>query len=145
MWRNTVVRDFADWLGDRNGRVEARRQAGFYGLDLYSLHRSMQDVITYLEQVDPEAAARACQRYSCFDHASADDGQAYGFAAAFGAGQSCEQDAVEQLIETMPDNPESWCGRIILTSAMPGQPRSTLTAKPHWAHWRGISTPARRA
>jgi erythromycin esterase-like protein len=100
MWRNTVVRDFADWLRDRNGRVEARRQAGFYGLDLYSLHRSTQDVITYLEKVDPEAAARARQRYSCFDHVSADDdGQAYGFAAAFGAGQSCEQQAVEQLIE----------------------------------------------
>ncbi|WP_460357705.1 erythromycin esterase family protein [Mycobacterium sp. ZZG] len=100
MWRNTVVRDFADWLRDRNGRVEAQRQAGFYGLDLYSLHRSMQDVITYLEKVDPEAAARARQRYSCFDHASADDdGKAYGFAAAFGAGQTCEQQAVEQLID----------------------------------------------
>jgi erythromycin esterase-like protein/predicted phosphoribosyltransferase len=100
MWRNTVVRDFADWLRDRNRQVETRRQAGFYGLDLYSLHRSMHDVITYLEKVDPEAAARARQRYSCFDHASADDdGQAYGFAAAFGAGQSCEQEAVEQLID----------------------------------------------
>jgi erythromycin esterase-like protein/predicted phosphoribosyltransferase len=100
MWRNTVVRDFADWLRDRNGRVEERRQAGFYGLDLYSLHRSMRDVITYLEKVDAEAAARARQRYSCFDHASADDdGQAYGFAAAFGAGQSCERQAVEQLID----------------------------------------------
>jgi erythromycin esterase-like protein/predicted phosphoribosyltransferase len=100
MWRNTVVRDFADWLRDRNSRVVARRQAGFYGLDLYSMHRSMQAVITYLQKVDPEAAARARQRYSCFDHASAaDDGQAYGFAAAFGAGQSCEQQAVEQLME----------------------------------------------
>jgi erythromycin esterase-like protein len=100
MWRNTVVHGFADWLRERNGRVVARRQAGFYGLDLYSLHRSMQDVIAYLEKVDPQAAARARQRYSCFDHASADDdGQAYGFAAAFGAGQSCEQQAVEQLIE----------------------------------------------
>jgi erythromycin esterase-like protein len=100
MWRNTVLRDFADWLRDRNERVEARRQAGFYGLDLYSLHRSMQEVITYLETVDQEAAARARHRYSCFDHASADDdGQAYGFAAAFGAGQSCEQQAVDQLVE----------------------------------------------
>jgi len=100
MWRNTVLRDFADWLRDRNERLEARRQAGFYGLDLYSLHRSMQEVITYLETVDQEAAARARHRYSCFDHASADDdGQAYGFAAAFCAGQSCEQQAVDQLVE----------------------------------------------
>lgn len=100
MWRNNVVRDFADWLRNRNEGMEARRHAGFYGLDLYSLHRSMEDVIAYLENVDPEAAARARQRYSCFDHASADgDGQAYGFAAAFGAGPSCEQEAIEQLVE----------------------------------------------
>jgi hypothetical protein len=89
-------------LDERNERVDAGRQAGFYGLDLYSLHRSMQEVITYLEKVDPQAAARARQRYSCFDHASADDdGQAYGFAAAFGAGQSCEQQAVDQLVEIL--------------------------------------------
>jgi erythromycin esterase-like protein len=100
MWRNTVVRDFADWLRDRNQRVDTARQAGFYGLDLYSLHRSMHEVIAYLEKVDPAAAARARHRYSCFDHASADDdGQAYGFAAAFGAGPSCEREAVEQLVE----------------------------------------------
>ena len=42
MWRNTVVRDFTDWLRDRNQQVDRRRQAGFYGLDLYSMHRSMQ-------------------------------------------------------------------------------------------------------
>lgn len=101
MWRNTVVRDFVDWLRIRNRRHQSngQRQAGFYGLDLYSLHRSMQEVITYLEKVDPQAAMRARNRYACFDHASADDGQAYGFAAAFGAGPSCENDAVEQLVD----------------------------------------------
>ena len=76
-----------------------QRQAGFYGLDLYSLHRSMQEVITYLEKIDPKAAARARDRYACFDHASADDGQAYGFSAAFGAGPSCESQAIEQLVD----------------------------------------------
>ncbi len=102
MWRNIVVRDFVDWLHGHNQRIEStggRRQAGFYGLDLYSLHRSMREVIAYLDNVDPQAAVRARLRYSCFDHASADDGQAYGFAAAFGAGLSCEREVVEQLVE----------------------------------------------
>ena len=101
MWRNTVVRDFVDWLRARNRRQEShgQRQAGFYGLDLYSLHRSMHEVITYLDKIDPKAAARARERYACFDHASADDGQAYGFSAAFGAGPSCENQAIEQLVE----------------------------------------------
>jgi erythromycin esterase-like protein len=100
MWRNVVVRDFVDWLRARNREADTQEQAGFYGLDLYSLHRSMHEVIAYLDNVDPPAAARARHRYSCFDHASADDdGQAYGFAAAFGAGQSCEKQAVDQLVD----------------------------------------------
>ena len=101
MWRNVVVRDFVDWLHAHNAgrRSVGENQTGFYGLDLYSLHRSMQEVITYLEKVDPVAASRARERYSCFDHAAADDGQAYGFAAAFGGGLSCEREAIEQLVE----------------------------------------------
>lgn len=101
MWRNTVVRDFVEWLSLRNQRERShgRREAGFYGLDLYSLHRSMHEVIGYLDKVDPKAAERARERYACFDHASADDGQAYGFSAAFGAGPSCETQAVEQLVD----------------------------------------------
>ncbi|KUI32608.1 erythromycin esterase family protein [Mycobacterium sp. GA-2829] len=101
MWRNVVVRDFVEWLHAHNRQCRAadRRQSGFYGLDLYSLHRSMQEVIDYLDRVDPHAADRARRRYACFDHASADDGQAYGYAAAFGAGLSCERQAVTQLVD----------------------------------------------
>jgi erythromycin esterase-like protein/predicted phosphoribosyltransferase len=101
MWRNTVVLDFVGWLRERNDRLgdDERAKAGFYGLDLYSLHRSAAEVIAYLERVDPAAAERARERYSCFDHASGDDGQAYGFAAAFGAGETCERQVVEQLVD----------------------------------------------
>ncbi|EID10969.1 erythromycin esterase [Mycobacterium xenopi RIVM700367] len=101
MWRNVVVRDFVEWLRANNQRCQARlrRQTGFYGLDLYSLHRSMHEVISYLDRIDPMAAARARARYACFDHASADDGHAYGYAAAFGAGPSCERQAIAQLVD----------------------------------------------
>ena len=34
-------------------------RSGFYGLDLYSLHASMEAVLAYLDKVDPEAAERA--------------------------------------------------------------------------------------
>jgi erythromycin esterase-like protein/predicted phosphoribosyltransferase len=101
MWRNEVVLDFVGWLRERNDGVtdgEAAK-AGFYGLDLYSFHRSMQEILAYLEGVDPPAAARARERFSCFDHVAADDGQAYGYAAAFGAGESCEREVVEQLVD----------------------------------------------
>jgi erythromycin esterase-like protein/predicted phosphoribosyltransferase len=101
MWRNAVVLDFVGWLREHNDQRggDERAKAGFYGLDLYSLYRSIHEVISYLERVDPAAAARARERYSCFDHSSDGDGQAYGFAAAFGAGESCEREVVEQLVD----------------------------------------------
>ncbi|MCC3765150.1 erythromycin esterase family protein [Glycomyces sp. TRM65418] len=101
MWRNTSVLRFAEWLRVRNDRHEGEEhaKAGFYGLDLYSLHRSVREVIAYLEGVDPEAAARARARYACFDHSGREDGQAYGYAAAFGAGESCQEQVLEQLLD----------------------------------------------
>jgi erythromycin esterase-like protein/predicted phosphoribosyltransferase len=102
MWRNTVVRDFVGWLRTHNAsrRAESDRETGFYGLDLYSLHRSMQEVVDYLDNVDPVAAQRARERYACFDRtSSSDDGQSYGYAAAFGAGMSCERQVVDQLVD----------------------------------------------
>jgi erythromycin esterase-like protein len=97
MWRNQVVEAFAVWLRSHNER--APNPVGFYGLDLYSLHESVDLVLRYLEKVDPEAATRARERYSCFDHRHGDDGQAYGAAVVSGAGESCERGVVEQLLE----------------------------------------------
>jgi erythromycin esterase-like protein len=98
MWRNRDVLAFVSWLQQHNRSRPDERQVGFYGLDLYSLFASMQEVIGFLEKVDPEAAARARYRYSCFD-AFGEDTQAYGYAAEFGVTRSCEDQAVQQLIE----------------------------------------------
>ncbi|MDP9841048.1 erythromycin esterase family protein [Streptosporangium lutulentum] len=101
MWRNTVVADFAGWLREHNDRAgrDERAKVGFHGLDLYGLYRSAQEVVAFLERVDPRAAARARERYACFDHHTGGDGRSYGFAAAFGAGEPCERQAVEQLAD----------------------------------------------
>jgi erythromycin esterase-like protein len=103
MWRNAEILDFVGWLREHNEAQPRHARTGFYGLDLYSLHRSMEEVIAYLDAVDPQAAARARARYACFDHSLGNDGQAYGYAAAFGAGASCERQAVDQLIEMQRD------------------------------------------
>ena len=100
MWRNAAVLDFVGWLRERNDRIgDERHKAGFYGLDLYSLYRSIDEVISYLDRVDPAAAKRARERYACFDHYGTDDGQTYGLAAALGAGDTCEQEVIDQLID----------------------------------------------
>jgi len=99
MWRNTDVLNLVGWLREYNDSLGAdATKVGFYGLDLYSLYSSMEAVIRYLEEVDPEGAKRARHRYSCFEHFG-EDTQAYGYAAELGIAESCEEEAVRQLRE----------------------------------------------
>jgi erythromycin esterase-like protein len=97
MWRNGVMVGFLDWLRGWN-RAHPGKRAGLFGMDLYSMHASMALVLDYLETIDPYAAKRARQRYSCFD-AFGDDPQRYGMATAFGRAESCEAEAVAQIVE----------------------------------------------
>ena len=99
MWRNTEVLDFVRWLRAHNDTVSSpENKTGFYGLDLYSLYSSMAAVLAYLDKVDPEGAKRARYRYSCFEQFG-ENTQAYGYAASFGLTESCEREAVVQLVE----------------------------------------------
>ena len=98
MWRNADVMDFVGWLRAYNDTRPAPARAGFYGLDLYSLFTSIDAVIRYLDRVDPAAAARARDRYACFDRFDGDT-QAYGHAALAGAAEPCEAGVVAQLVD----------------------------------------------
>ena len=98
MWRNRPVVRFLDWLRAHNLRLPPAQQAGIYGLDLYSLHRSIDEVLSYLQRTDPAAAERARHRYACFDVFGVDP-QAYGHATTRGLHPSCEREVIEQLVE----------------------------------------------
>jgi erythromycin esterase-like protein len=98
MWRNREVVAFIHWLRMHNASQPAASRVGFYGLDLYSLHASIEAVLTYLKKVDPPGAERARYRYGCFEHFG-EDTQAYGYAASFGLSRSCEDDVVAQLVD----------------------------------------------
>jgi erythromycin esterase-like protein len=98
MWRNADVLDFVGWLREYNDGQRPGDRVGFYGLDLYSLHASMDAVLEYLRIVDPEAAERAKARYACFDRFG-DDPQNYGYAASLGLSTTCEREVISQLVE----------------------------------------------
>src|SRR5450756_2328239 len=85
MWRNADVLDFVGWLRAHNERRRpGARPVGFYGLDLYSLGASMEAVIAYLDEQDPEAATRARARYECLQPYTGESA-AYGQAVLLGA------------------------------------------------------------
>ncbi|MDQ5845116.1 MAG: erythromycin esterase family protein [Acidobacteriota bacterium] len=106
MWRNADVLDFVGWLRTYNDDLPASAtKVGFYGLDLYSLHTSIEAVLDYLDRIDPEAAHRARARYACFDHFGKDE-QAYGYATGLGISDSCEDEVVSQLLEIYQNSAE---------------------------------------
>jgi protein-L-isoaspartate(D-aspartate) O-methyltransferase len=96
MWRNTVVRDFVDWLCAHNAALTMPERVRFAGLDLYSLYTSLDAVISYLEHVDADAAALARERYGCLTPWQSDPA-AYGKAALSGAYRTCETEVVHML------------------------------------------------
>ena len=99
MWRNTVMVEFVEWLRSWNAeRKSPQGSAGIYGLDLYSMHTSIEAVLGYLDKVDPLSARRARYRYGCFDHFG-EDPQHYGLATVAGGAEPCENEVVDQLID----------------------------------------------
>lgn len=77
---------FIEWLRTHNDIVGKNKteseKVSIAGLDVYSLHRSADAVIEYLEKVDPKAADSARRQYDCFDKFG-DDTMLYAFAARY--------------------------------------------------------------
>ncbi len=96
MWRNQEVRKFVDWLRHHNQDLPATRRTAVYGLDLYSLHRSIHVILEYLNEVDPKAAQVARRRYGCLTPWQSDPAT-YGRAALTGAYRTCEDEVVLML------------------------------------------------
>ncbi len=100
MWRNTEVRDFVSWLRKHNGTAEAGERVAFHGLDLYSLYDSIRSVLNYLDEVDPESARVARERYGCLTPWQRDPAT-YGHAALTGSYPTCESDVARTLADLL--------------------------------------------
>ncbi|MDX1623943.1 MAG: protein-L-isoaspartate(D-aspartate) O-methyltransferase [Gemmatimonadota bacterium] len=96
MWRNREFRELVDWLHERNAEADPDARVGFYGLDLYSLHTSIQRVLEYLGDVDPDAADVARKRYGCLSPWETDPA-VYGREVVRGRLEPCEPEVVAML------------------------------------------------
>jgi protein-L-isoaspartate(D-aspartate) O-methyltransferase len=96
MWRNNEVRSFVDWLHAHNAEHAPQERVAIYGLDLYSLYTSIGVVLKYLDEVDPDSARIARQRYGCLTPWQADPAT-YGHAALTGTYRTCEKEVVRML------------------------------------------------
>ena len=101
MWANQSVLEFTHWLKARNEKISSpEEQTGFYGLDLYSMFSSMEVVLNYLEEVDPETAEVARLRYGCM-MPWANDPAMYAQVTLTRQYRECEKDVLDTLQNLM--------------------------------------------
>ena len=95
MWRNPVIDRMMHDLRSINAGREPDEMAGFYGLDIYNMSGSIEAVLAYLDEHDPEAAAVARERYGCLTPWQAEPAT-YGRAALSRGYAECEQQVVDE-------------------------------------------------
>lgn len=69
MWANEEIATFVDWLKKHNSNKTPDQKAGFYGIDMYSLWESIEEIIHYLTKTNPTGADLELARkaFSCFE------------------------------------------------------------------------------
>ncbi|MHC2992756.1 protein-L-isoaspartate O-methyltransferase [Pontibacter sp. HJ8] len=109
MWANWEVAALIEWLRDFNHLRTVQEKAGFYGLDVYSLWESLEQVLKYLENKDGKAVEAARNAVQCFEPFNRDP-QTYAQATAF-VPTDCEDEVVHMLEQVSrrpvhPSDPE---------------------------------------
>ncbi|GMM92272.1 protein-L-isoaspartate(D-aspartate) O-methyltransferase [Qipengyuania sp. MTN3-11] len=95
MWRNTVMPPFLRDLRAINAELPEVRKAGFYGLDIYNMSGSIEAILAFLDENDPEAAQVARERYGCL-HPWQSEPAVYGRMALREGFAECEEAVVRQ-------------------------------------------------
>jgi erythromycin esterase-like protein len=95
MWGNWEIAALVEWLRQHNRPLPAEQRVGFYGLDVYSLWESLQQILHYVEKQGDGAVQAAHKAFRCFEPYS-EDPQEYAQAVAF-VSEDCEDEVTEML------------------------------------------------
>ncbi|MFD1032150.1 erythromycin esterase family protein [Metaplanococcus flavidus] len=108
MWANEEVAEFVEWLKQYN--ASENKQTGFYGIDVYSLWESMDEVIRYLNDVDPAGgdAELARQAFSCFDPSNRNPEK---YAASYATFSASCIDEVTRLLASIRSNADLYSNK----------------------------------
>ncbi len=101
MWANWEIAALMEWLRVFNKGKDYAAQAGFYGLDVYSLWESLEVIREYLKQNDPMAYNDLQEAIKCFDPYNR-EGSDYAISTRF-APKTCENEVL-QLLKTIRQN-----------------------------------------
>lgn len=104
MWANWETVALTDWLQNHNRNLPVNKKTGFYGLDVYSLWESLENILAYLKKTDPSGLEAAEDAFRCFEPYQKDEGQGYARASEF-VPELCENEVVHLLKEIQQKSP----------------------------------------
>jgi len=93
MWANQETAELMKWLKLHNNKTQ--NKVGFYGLDVYSLWESMEEIIKYLKENNSQDLKAALEAFHCFQPYGR-EGQHYGYYATF-VPENCEKEVIALL------------------------------------------------
>ncbi|RYU81095.1 erythromycin esterase family protein [Hymenobacter persicinus] len=108
MWGNWEVAALVDWLHAHNRHQPLAERVGFYGLDVYSLWESLQEIMRYVQQQGDGAETAAQQALRCFEPYG-NDPQEYAEAVAF-VSKSCQDEVTAMLQALRRQRPRAAAG-----------------------------------
>ncbi|MGQ4668946.1 erythromycin esterase family protein [Metabacillus halosaccharovorans] len=97
MWANEEMIELIDWLKDYNSNKPNDKKVGFYGIDVYSLWESIDEIIAYLEKIQSPQIEIAKKAFSCFEPFNRRP-EKYGLSASF-YGEDCLNEVTKLLTE----------------------------------------------
>jgi erythromycin esterase-like protein len=101
MWANEEIIDLVEWLRNYNQQTSLKNKVGFYGLDVYSLWESMDEIIKYLERTGNSGLAQARNAFSCFEPYNRNN-ESYAVSAGY-LSENCIKEALS-LLNTIQKN-----------------------------------------
>jgi erythromycin esterase-like protein len=101
MWANEEIIGLVEWLRTYNQQTKRKNKVGFYGLDVYSLWESMDEIIKYLERTGNSGLQQARNAFSCFEPYNRNN-ESYAVAAGY-LSENCIKEALS-LLTTIQKN-----------------------------------------
>ncbi|WP_264739245.1 erythromycin esterase family protein [Cytobacillus firmus] len=98
MWANEEIKDLITWLYNHNQLIDEHSlKTGFYGIDIYSLWESMDEIIKLLETKGAAELEAAKKAFACFEpfHRKPEK---YAVATEL-YGEACEKEVAELLLK----------------------------------------------
>jgi erythromycin esterase-like protein len=95
MWSNQEITGLIEWLKDYNQQNITKQKVGFYGIDVYSLFESMEEIVKYLEKTNSTELAVAKNAFSCFEPYNRNH-ESYAVSAGY-LSENCIKEALDLL------------------------------------------------